>query len=191
MVGIAPGVPAIRVNSQEAARPVRQNGRMPELTYTAVGATRDLARVPKGFRPLERRAVIGNGGADFEAARNSVVNWGLQTGSGMTVEGLKTAEVGDTVRLAIPVGPFRVHAPARVVYLVDEPGLAGFAYGTLPGHPECGEEAFLVELGADGVVSIVIRAFSRPANWFWWLGAPALRLAQEVYTRRYLRALRQ
>lgn len=168
---------------------MRQNGRMPDLTYTAVGATRDLQHVPEGFRPLERRAVIGHGDAAFDAAKRSIMHWGLQTGSGMAVDPLRVAEVGDDVRLTIPFGPLRVRAPARVVYVVDEPRVAGFAYGTLPGHPECGEEAFLVEQGSDGTVSTVIRAFSHPANWFWWLGAPVLRLAQELYTRRYLKAL--
>ena len=168
---------------------MRQNGRMPELTYTAVGATRDLRDVPKGFRPLERRAVIGRGDAAFDAARSSIMHWGLQTGSGMTVDIVGPIEVGDDVRLTIPFGPLRVHAPARVVYVVDGPRLAGFAYGTLPGHPECGEEAFLVEQDADGTVSTVIRAFSHPATWFWWVGAPVLRIAQELYTGRYLKAL--
>ena len=162
---------------------------MPELTYSAVGATRDLRDVPKGFRALERRAVVGHGEGAFAAAKRSILDWGLQTGSGMAVDIAGPIAVGDTVRLTIPFGPLRVHAPARVVYVVDEPRLAGFAYGTLPGHPECGEEAFLVELGADGTVSTVIRAFSHPANWFWRLGAPVLRLAQELYTRRYLKAL--
>lgn len=162
---------------------------MPQLTYTAVGATRDLSQVPRGFRPLERRAVIGHGDAAFATAKAQVMHWGLQTGSGMAVDIAGPITVGDDVRLTIPFGPLRVRAYARVVYVVDEPRLAGFAYGTLPGHPECGEEAFLVEQSADGVVSIVIRAFSHPANWFWWLGAPVLRLAQELYTRRYLKAL--
>lgn len=162
---------------------------MPELTYPAVGATRDLAGAPAGFRPLERRAVIGSGADAFAAAKHSIMRWGMQTGSGMTVDVTGPIEVGDEARLTIPFGPLRVRAPARVVYVVDEPGLAGFAYGTLPGHPERGEEAFLVELAPDGTVSVIVRAFSRPANWFWWLGAPVLRLAQELYTRRYLRAL--
>jgi uncharacterized protein (UPF0548 family) len=160
-----------------------------ELTYPAVGATRDLAEMPPGFRPLERRAVIGSGDDVFSRARASIMHWGVQTASGMTVSATGPIEVGDEVRLTIPFGPLRVEAPARVVYVVDEPRLAGFAYGTLPGHPERGEEAFLVELAVDGTVSVVIRAFSRPANRFWWLGAPVLRLAQELYTRRYLKAL--
>ena len=159
------------------------------MTYAAVGATRDLATAPDGFRTLERRAVIGHGDAAFAAASHSALRWGMQTGSGMTVDLTGPVEVGDRVRLTIPFGPLRVHAPAEVVYVVDEPGVVGFAYGTLPGHPECGAEAFLVERADDGTVSAVVRAFSRPADWFWWCGAPILRIAQELYTRRYLRAL--
>jgi uncharacterized protein (UPF0548 family) len=41
---------------------------------------------------------------------------------------------------------------------VDEPGRRGFAYGTLPGRPETGEEAFVVEKTNDDVY-LVIRAF--------------------------------
>ena len=96
---------------------------------------------------------------------------------------------GDTAMLGIRFLVARVKAPARVVYVVDEPTRRGFAYGTLPGHPEDGEEAFIVELADDDSVWIVIRAFSRPSRWYWWLVSPVLRLTQEFYTRRYLRAL--
>ncbi len=96
---------------------------------------------------------------------------------------------GDTAILAIPFGPFRVKAPARVVYVVDEPDRKGFAYGTLRGHPENGEEAFVVEKRADDSVWLTIKAFSRPANRWWWIVYPVLRITQEVFTRRYERAL--
>ena len=36
-----------------------------------------------------------------------------------------------------------LQAPCRVVYVIDEPDIRGFAYGTLPGHPESGEERFV------------------------------------------------
>jgi uncharacterized protein (UPF0548 family) len=94
---------------------------------------------------------------------------------------------GDTARMRMGLWPFRI--PARVVYVVDEPGRRGFAYGTLPGHPERGEEAFVVERMADGSVWLVIRAFSRPAGPLIWLGYPIARLLQSVYTARYRRAL--
>lgn len=104
-------------------------------------------------------------------------------------DGERFVAPGDTVRLAIPFGPFRVSAPARVVYVVDESARKGFAYGTLSGHPEEGEEAFIVELRDDDSVWITVRAFSRPSNRFWRAVAPILRAVQEFYTARYLGAL--
>ncbi len=106
-------------------------------------------------------------------------------------DGTAFVRPGDTAVLRIPVlgGLWGVDAPARVVYLIDEPKRKGFAYGTLPGHPEDGEEAFIVSQNADGSVWLTVRAFSRPSSRFWWAVYPALRFAQWYYTRRYLRAL--
>ena len=160
------------------------------LTYDAVGDTDPLVS-PARFRPLERSSLIGHGADDFALAVDRAMRWEIQSRSGMRVRaGDEILEVGDEVVLCIPVGPIRVNAYARVVYVIEEPRRGGFAYGTLPGHPESGEEAFIVEHRDDDSVWLVIRAFSRPANWFWWLGAPFLRIAQEFYTRRYLRVLR-
>lgn len=98
---------------------------------------------------------------------------------------------GDTALLVIPVvgGLWTIKSPARVVYVVDEPSRKGFAYGTLPGHPESGEEAFIVDQTEDGSVWLTITAFSRPSSWYWWMVYPVLRAFQEYYTRRYLRSL--
>ena len=62
-------------------------------------------------------------------------------------------------------------------------------YGTLPGHVECGEEAFSVEVGDDGVVRGRIVAFSVHAWWLAKLGAPVARAVQTLITRRYLEGL--
>jgi len=75
------------------------------------------------------------------------------------------------------------------VTVVDEPRRQGFAYGTLPGHPERGEESFIVELGDDDTVSLVITAFSRPASLLARATGPIAGLAQHNMTNRYLRAL--
>lgn len=96
---------------------------------------------------------------------------------------------GDTAVLGIPLGPFRVRAPARVVYVVDEPKRKGFAYGTIAGHPESGEESFIVYLREDGSVWLEIRSFSRPAHALWWCVYPVLRASQRYYTNRYFRVL--
>jgi uncharacterized protein (UPF0548 family) len=104
-------------------------------------------------------------------------------------DGTAMVSPGDSAWLHIPVGPFSVKAPARVVYVVNDQTRRGFAYGTLAGHPESGEESFMVELADDGSVWFEVRAFSRPSSVLWWIVYPALRIAQSIYTRRYLRAL--
>lgn len=96
---------------------------------------------------------------------------------------------GDSAVLTIRFLLIPVKAPVRVVYVIDEPNRRGFAYGTLAGHPESGEEAFVVDRTEDGSVWLTITAFSRPSAWFWWVGYLALRIAQARYTRRYLRVL--
>jgi uncharacterized protein (UPF0548 family) len=96
---------------------------------------------------------------------------------------------GMTATLSIKLGLFKVTAPVRVVYVIDEAARIGFAYGTLAGHPESGEESFIVEHRSDDSVWLTIRAFSRPSTWYYRLASPVLRLQQAKFTRRYLRAL--
>ncbi|NIL65051.1 DUF1990 domain-containing protein [Salinispora arenicola] len=77
-----------------------------------------------------------------------------------------------------------------VLLAINEDDRAGFAYGTLPGHPECGEEAFLVRRDGMGQVYFEVRAFSRPGSLIARIAGPVGRLAQDVMTRRYLGAMR-
>lgn len=169
------------------------------LTYREVGATRSpdlLRRPPEGFRPMVRAAPVGRGEASFSRAADATMRFGIQRRSGLRItrahglaDGESPVRVGDTAVLRLGPGPLAVRIPVRIVYVIDEPRRAGFGYGTLRGHPESGEEAFVVEWRADDTVWLEIRAFSRPAHPALWLGYPLLRLLQEIYTRRYLRAL--
>ncbi|WP_307852523.1 DUF1990 domain-containing protein [Glaciihabitans sp. dw_435] len=104
-------------------------------------------------------------------------------------DGTAFIKPGDSANVVIPVGPLKFSAPVRVVYVVDEPQRKGFGYGTLVGHPESGEEAWIVERTDDGSVWLTIRAFSRPSRWFWWIAYPGLRVMQAIFTRRYERSL--
>ena len=65
----------------------------------------------------------------------------------------------------------------------------GFSYGTLPGHPESGEEQFLLELDDDRRVRFTISAISRPASPLAKLSGSAGRAVQSFMTKRYLHAL--
>jgi uncharacterized protein (UPF0548 family) len=111
-----------------------------ELTYDEAGQTRGF--LPAGYRHLRRRAVIGSGPQVFAAAVTMLLGWQVHLRAGLRVSpSSATAGPGAVVVLDLGAGPVRVTAPCRVVYTVNEPDRQGFAYGTLPGHPECGEEA--------------------------------------------------
>ena len=76
--------------------------------------------------------------------------------------------------------------------MVDDDNARGFTYRTLPGHPERGQETFLVTRDpATDVVRLIITASSRHATWLARIGGPVARAEQDRLTRRYLAALRQ
>ncbi len=81
----------------------------------------------------------------------------------------------------------------RIVYVVDEQGPVsrfGFAYGTLPGHMECGEERFMVEWRhGDDSVWYTVRAISRPGRWLTRLTYPLVHLLQHRFGQHSLRAV--
>jgi len=164
--------------------------RTANLTYEEVGSTRGA--LPTGYHHVDRRRIVGQGQGAFDAAAQALVQWELQRRTGLTVVAEADRAAQDiNLILGIGIGRLRLRAPCRVVYLVDEPEHRGFAYGTLPGHPESGEERFTVELLPDGRVELTILAFSKPAMWWSRVGGPVNRLAQSVVTARYLRALGQ
>jgi uncharacterized protein (UPF0548 family) len=155
------------------------------LTYREVGAT--AGPLPDGYHHVRKSAVIGQGRPRFDDAAEKVMRWGMLRGAGVRVEAnTEVAAVGSEVLVGL--GPVR--APCRVVYVIDEADHRGFAYGTLPGHPETGEELFAVRYEpASGDVYAEVTAFSRHATWWSRLGAPVTSLAQRIITTRYLTAL--
>lgn len=174
----------------------------PGFTYAAVGATRDAARTmpdsgpregwtnnwregPWGFRTLRVSTRIGRGGAVFAAASEALMEWRMHREMGVVVDtAVARAVTGAEVTVGLGVGRARVHAPCRVVWTVEEERRTGWAYGTLPGHPVSGEEAFLVDRENDGTVRLTVLAFSRPDVGWTRAAGPLLRLFQYGYARR-------
>lgn len=163
------------------------------FTYPDVGATA-LPRhdEPPGYHHVERTEVIGHGAAFFASASDVLMSWDMHRRAGLHVTASAAcAEPDAVVVMRLGVGSLGVVVPCRVVYVVNDERRIGFAYGTLPGHPESGEEAFVVELLADDHVQLHITAFSRPARWFSKFGGPVGRRAQTLFTDRYVKALRR
>jgi uncharacterized protein (UPF0548 family) len=172
-----------------ALRPLLDRSAAALPTYDFVGATVD-AGTSSPYAVHERHLDIGRGAADFDAAVAGLRAWVQHRGvlARVRPEGAPL-EVGVTVVVVLPVGPVVLLAPCRIVRVVDEERRAGFAYGSLPGHPETGEEAFLLDHLPDGAVRFTIRVTARAATPALRLVEPLVTVFQRVAIRRYLGAM--
>ncbi len=183
----------LRKPTPEAVRSFLEARASLPFTYPAVGAT--AGTPPAGYDVDHLRIELGQGDAVFAAAREAVARWELFRlgwvevfpADGPPREG---QAVGVLARL---VGLWWLNA-CRIVYLVDRQGPArafGFAYGTLPGHAETGEERFLVECDPVGGVWYDVLAFSRPRHLLARLGYPLARRLQARFRTDSAEAMRR
>ena len=157
------------------------------LTYDTVGATERGA--PPGFAWDHNRQELGRGAAGFARAKAALREWRM-------FPAWTAIEPNDVPIARDLVVAVHVHAlgiwwlnAARIVMLLDEPRRFGFAYGTLPGHAECGEERFVVEWLDDDTVWYDVRAFSRPRLVAARLAYPVARALQRRFGRDTKRAM--
>jgi uncharacterized protein (UPF0548 family) len=159
------------------------------FTYAEVGATRD-GDLPGGYDHVRRAHVVGSGRADFDRAAAAVFRWTAQRGAGLRVRADGPASrPGTVVLMTAGLRRLGLDIPCRVVWVVDEPDRRGFGYGTLPGHPESGEESFVVSLRPDGQVVYELRAFARLATRLSRLGGPVSHRVQTLALDRYVTAI--
>ncbi|WP_058044623.1 DUF1990 family protein [Streptomyces roseifaciens] len=162
----------------------------PGLTYAEAGATARRP-LPAGYHHLREVGYLGRGRPVFEAAADALLSWRMHRAAGVRIPaGTLPAAPGVTVDLSLGLGPLRASGTCAVVWAVREERRAGFAYGTLPGHPECGEESFVVTLDGAEDVRLAVTAFSRPARWFTRAAGPLVPAFQRRYARHCARVLR-
>lgn len=159
-----------------------------ELTYPEVGATR--GELPAGYRRDAHVIELGRGRRVFDRAAEGLRRWEAHRGAGLTLRPDRPdLKEGVTLVLAKALPGISAVAACRIIYVADEPDAFGFAYGTLPAHPEQGEEAFMVRRRADDTVCFAIIAFSRARHLLARLGGPLTRRIQQETTQNYLQAL--
>ena len=117
------------------------------LTYDQVGGTRG-SRLPDGYHHDRARVDIGYGAEGWVKAQDALRTWQGYAGASITPSEAPL-ECGTVVIATAKAGPLFVVAPCRIVYATLDTDRFGFAYGTLPGHPERGEEAFHVARSAE------------------------------------------
>lgn len=157
-----------------------------DFSYSAVGATAKVP--PPGYVVDHTRIKLGSGEETFEAAKSALRRWEHFHLGWVEASPTETPiETGEVVAVTGRVfGLWWLNA-CRIVYVVDEVGSTvrfGFAYGTLPGHAESGEERFVIEWDrADDCVWYDILAFSRPNYFVTRLGYPFVRCVQKRFAR--------
>ena len=140
---------------------------------------------PTGFKRKSWQRHVEHG--DFAAAADAIRHW-----RGHDAAGVKRYPAcpkiigGETLALAIPVGPIWISATCRIVEVVDSPDRYGFTYSTLPHHPEDGEESFVVTRQEDGTVDVTVTAVWRPATLANHLCPPLTRFLQNRAINHYL-----
>lgn len=106
-------------------------------------------------------------------------------------------EIGDTIGVRFHFVPgldlfFAARVTNRFESQDEHKWRCGFTYRTLDGHPECGEEDFIVEKDlASGKITVALRCWSRPEIWIARLVSPITRRLQLRAARGALDHLQQ
>lgn len=171
------------------------------FTYGAVGGTAPGGELPADFAVDRLTVELGRGGDLFLAARRGIEAW-AQFELGWCEAWPRETPIcsGEVVAVVARSMGFWWTNAARIAYVVDEPvesidgavAKFGFAYGTLPGHVEMGEELFLVEWdqATDAVVYSIL-AFSRPRHPLARIGRPLVRRLQQRFREDSAAALQR
>jgi uncharacterized protein (UPF0548 family) len=158
-----------------------------DLTYTALGATFGQVSMPAGYAVDRTRVELGRGGATFDRAKKGLESWQqFHLGWLEAFPGDTPIRTGEIVLVIARAGGMWWTNAARIIYVVDESSpdssRFGFAYGTLPGHVESGEERFLIEWDhATDIVWFDILAFSRPRHYLVRLNRRRARAMQKRF----------
>ncbi len=176
-------------DSDQVARLLRELSDAP-YSYQEVGATRQSD--PAGYNVDRSSARVGRGDRSFKTARKAMRDWVLFDLPWIRIFPQGEPQPGALVAVAAKIlGVWWLNV-SRVIYTVDEPDRFGFAYGTLRGHAETGEELFLVERSPESAdVHYRILAFSRPSHLLAKLGYPLSRAVQRRFAAGSLEAMRK
>jgi uncharacterized protein (UPF0548 family) len=163
------------------------------FSYAEIGQSTDGA--PQGYNLDHNRVLLGQGKEVFDAASLALSQWRMFPTPWTEIRPAGARQNVGTPLLMIAriFGVWWVNA-CRVVYRADshhESQRSGFAYGTLPGHVEQGEERFMVEWDREDNVWYDLRAFSRPRYWLARLSYPITRRLQRRFVLDSQAAMRR
>ena len=173
-----------------------QAQRQEDFSYADVGLS-EWDGHPQGFNVARHTVDLGRGPQAYDAARSAIDSWSMFPAEMASLywPSVEPA-VGNEVVVGFRAGPLWSLNPCRVVYTVNsQVGLVqkyGFAYGTLPGHVEKGEERFQVlwDLATDRV-TYEIFCFSAAQHLLATVGYPFVLYQQARFRRLSGRAMQK
>jgi uncharacterized protein (UPF0548 family) len=149
---------------------------------------------PRGYKVDHNRIKLGEGADVFLKSVEAIKRWEM-----FNIGWLELCwpnapiEIGTTVAVLVDLRCCWSLNACRITRVFDEdPRRYGFAYGTLPGHAESGQESFIVEWNSDDdSVWYDLFAYSRPNQILAKLGYPVARALQKRFARDSMRAMRR
>lgn len=182
----------VRKPSAERIGAFRARQAKTPVNFEHLGTTR--TECPSGFAVNHHRVCLGHGREAFERARQAIRDWKMFDLDWIQLCWPDTPiDEGSVVAILFRVFGVWQGGACRIVYTIDEAGDVdrfGFAYATIHGHPECGEERFLVEWNhADDSVWYDLMSYSRPATLLVRLGSWYARRAQKRFALGSLDAM--
>ncbi len=150
------------------------------FTYSPIEGTRQ-AKI-EGYDNDFAHIKLGEGELVFEKAKQLIQDWKMFPSAWTKILGdNKSIQEGTSIVMMARFLGVWFRNSCKIVYIIDEEKRFGFAYGTLPGHIESGEELFLVEINQQNEVFYSIKAFSRPRHFLAKIGYPIIRILQERF----------
>jgi len=133
------------------------------FSYKPIFLTKNPHNQIKGFDYDTIRVKLGSGKKVFDIGKQAIRNWIMFPKKWTKLyPSSPTIAIGETVAVSAKyMGLWWVNV-ARIAYVIDDMEVYGFAYGTLPGHHEKGEELFRIRMDENETVYFEIIAISKP-----------------------------
>jgi uncharacterized protein (UPF0548 family) len=184
----------LRRPSDDTVRELLEAQSLLPYTYAEIGAS--LRRAPRGYPLNHHRDPIGRGEGDYRRAVAALRRWAMyEIPWTVLCWPDRPLEPGVTVGVLVWHFGFWSLNPCRIVYTLEEESEVerfGFAFGTLPGHSEAGEERFTVAWRrADDTVWYEIYTFARAHHPLVRIGSPLLPRVQFRFGRESVAAMRR
>ncbi len=182
----------LRPDDQRLQRFLEAQAGLP-FSYAEIGQSSD--GVPASYDLDHSRVLLGQGKPVFDAASQALSHWQMFPTPWTEIwpAGARQDVGTPLLMLARVFGLWWVNA-CRIVHHLDGHAAtrrSGFAYGTLLGHIEQGEERFMVEWDREDNVWYDMRAFSRPRYWPVRLCYPITRGLQRRFVLQSQAAMRR